>query len=116
MAIQYTQDLDRTFHALGDGTRRRILSTLASKGVCSANELGAPFDLAQPTVSKHLKVLEKAGLVKRKVEGRMHRFQLLVEPMDEAVEWITRHKTFWQGTLERLDGFLDEIERSGGRK
>ena len=116
MAIQYTQDLDRTFHALGDSTRRRILSTLASTGVCSANELGAPFDVAQPTVSKHLKVLEKAGLIERRVEGRTHRFQLLVGPMDEAVDWIARHKAFWQGTLERLDEFLGDVERSGGGK
>lgn len=85
---------------------------LATNGSCSANELGAPFDVAQPTVSRHLKVLERAGLVKREVDGRTHRFQLGVEPMNEAQDWITRHKAFWEGTLERLEEFLGGMEKT----
>lgn len=112
MAIQYEHPLDRTFHALGDGTRRQILSMLATQGERSANELREPFNVAQPTISKHLKVLEKAGLVKRNVDGRVHRFQLMTKPMVEAEDWIAQHKAFWEGTLERLDRFLSNIEKS----
>lgn len=112
MAIHYEQPLDLTFRALGDGTRRQILSALALNGACTATELGAPFEVAQPTVSKHLKVLERAGLVKRNVAGRTHRFELVVGPMDEAVDWIVDHKAFWKGTLERLEEFLGGVEKS----
>ena len=81
---------------------------LAKTGARSANEIRAPFQVAQPTISKHLKVLEKAGLVKRKVEGRIHRFSLNVASMDEAQAWISRHQEFWEGTLSRLDDFLED--------
>ncbi|TQV83792.1 ArsR/SmtB family transcription factor [Denitrobaculum tricleocarpae] len=110
MAIQYRNPLDHTFHALGDETRRRILSMLATGGPCSANEINAPFDAAQPTISKHLKVLEKAGLVRREVQGRVHRFHLELAPMKEAEDWIARHEAFWQGTLQRLEGYLAEVD------
>ncbi len=108
MAIQYQQPLDRTFHALGDGTRRQILTQLANNGAQSANTLRAPFDVAQPTISKHLKVLEQAGLINREVEGRTHRFQLNVSALTEAQNWIAQHKTFWEGTLQSLDAFMTE--------
>ncbi len=106
MAIQYNEPLDRTFHALGDGTRRKILSMLASDVALSANELRKPFNVAQPTVSKHLKVLERAGLIRREVAGRTHRFRLDAASMTEAEDWIKRHRAFWEGTLERLDAFI----------
>ncbi|TQV70564.1 helix-turn-helix transcriptional regulator [Exilibacterium tricleocarpae] len=112
MAIHYQTTLDRTFHALGDGTRREILSTLATQGACSAGELCAPFAAAQPTISKHLKVLELAGLVRREVKGRTHRFELVTTPMDEAGDWISRHQQFWEGTLERLEAFLGHNDSS----
>ena len=115
MAIQYQQPLDRTFHALGDGTRRQILSMLATEGPQSANELRRPFDVAQPTISKHLKVLERAGLISREVEGRVHRFQLEVAPMKEAENWIANHQAFWEGTLDRLEDFL-AAEEAGDQK
>lgn len=108
MAIQYQQPLDRTFHALGDGTRRRIVSMLATKGPQTANALRAPFDVAQPTISKHLKVLETAGLVKRAVEGRTHRFQLELGRLSEAEDWIAQHAAFWGGTLESLEVFVSQ--------
>ena len=110
MAIQYQQPLDRTFHALGDGTRRQMLSMLASNGALSASELHTPFKMAQPTVSKHLKVLELAGLISREVEGRTHRFQLELAPMKEAEDWIIRHQEFWEGTLKRLQEFVCRME------
>lgn len=113
MAIQYRTALDHTFHALGDETRRQILSMLATSGPCSANQLHAPFDVAQPTISKHLKVLETAGLVKREVDGRVHRFHLVLAPMKEAESWIARHEAFWNGTLQRLDHYLDGVEGQG---
>ncbi|GLR69771.1 ArsR/SmtB family transcription factor [Agaribacter marinus] len=116
MAIQYNTSLDRTFHALGDGTRRKILSILAGQGASTASELLAPFDVAQPTISKHLKVLEKAGLVRREVEGRIHRFELVTNPMDEAESWISRHKQFWEGTLSRLDTFVDQLEKPSNKQ
>jgi DNA-binding transcriptional ArsR family regulator len=112
MAIQYRNTLDHTFHALGDETRRRILSMLASEGPRTANELRAPFNVAQPTVSKHLKVLERAGLIKRQVTGRTHQFELIIEPMKEAESWIARHEAFWQGTLARLDNYLTNPDNS----
>lgn len=106
MAIQYQQPLDRTFHALGDGTRRRILSMLATAGPQSASALRRPFDVAQPTISKHLKVLEQAGLISREVSGRNHMFKLETSPMREAEDWIARHSAFWEGTLDHLENHL----------
>lgn len=108
MAIHYHSPLDQTFHALGDPTRRAMLSMLAREGTRSATELRAPFDVAQPTISKHLKVLEKAGLVTREVDGRTHRFRLDRRPLDEAQGWIVRHQKFWEGTLDRLGDLLGE--------
>ena len=114
MAMQYTAQLDHTFHALGDPTRRGILSMLATQGPRSANELRAPFDVAQPTISKHLKVLEKAGLVKRSIEGRIHRFEMETSAMREAQDWISNHRAFWEGTLDRLEIFLSDLEKTDG--
>ena len=102
MAIQYAAPLDRTFHALGDGTRRGMLAMLARHGECGAGELGAPFSIAQPTASRHLAVLERAGLVERHVRGREHRFRLRTGPLRDAEDWITRHEALWSGTLDRL--------------
>ncbi|MBL4603450.1 MAG: metalloregulator ArsR/SmtB family transcription factor [Emcibacteraceae bacterium] len=108
MAIQYKTTLDHTFHALGDETRRDILSMLAAQGPRSASELHAPFEVAQPTVSKHLKVLEKAGLVEREINGRSHVFKIKTAAMSEAQEWISRHKQFWAGTLKQLDTYIEK--------
>ena len=110
MAIYYQQPLDRTFHALGDGTRRAILSMLARQGPTSATELVAPFNSSQPTISKHLKVLETAGLVKRTVEGRFHRFEITTAPLREVVDWVTRHEEFWRGSLNRLESLVNNAD------
>ncbi|MDF1743794.1 MAG: metalloregulator ArsR/SmtB family transcription factor [Gimesia sp.] len=109
MAIHYQHQLDRTFHALGDGTRRKMLSMLAQQGEATASDLGQPFKIAQPSVSKHLRVLEQAGLISRRIEGRVHRFQLAIKPLNEAQNWITQHREFWEGSLDSLGELLDEM-------
>ena len=113
MAIQYTQSLDRTFHALGDASRRRMLSTLSRKGACSAGEIGELFDAAQPTISKHLRVLEDAELISRRVEGRRHVFELAPTRMRQAQRWLERHLAFWEGSLDQLEALLDEMKAIG---
>jgi DNA-binding transcriptional ArsR family regulator len=107
--MQTASSLDRTFHALADGTRRSIIHTLARGGSRSAGELGRQFNSAQPTVSKHLKVLEQAALIERTVEGRVHRFHLRRKPLQDAERWITRHQAFWTGAVEQLDRLLSEV-------
>jgi DNA-binding transcriptional ArsR family regulator len=108
MAIQYTNSLDRTFHALGDESRRKILAMISHKQRCTAGQLVDIFNVSQPTVSKHLKVLETAGLIVRHIEGRHHFFDLGVDGLKEADNWISRHLTFWENNLDRLGQFLDE--------
>jgi DNA-binding transcriptional ArsR family regulator len=83
-------------HALSRGERR------------SAGELGRRFRSAQPTISKHLKVLEQAGLIERTIEGRVHRFQLRRKPLDDVAGWITRHQAFWTGAVDQLERLLSE--------
>lgn len=100
--------LDRTFHALSDGTRRSMIQVLARGRPRSAGELGRRFRSAQPTISRHLKVLEEAGLVSRTVEGRVHRFRLRPGPLKDAEGWLARHLTFWTGAVARLDRLLSE--------
>lgn len=112
MAIRYQEQLDRTFHALGDGTRRQMLSMLARQGECTATELGEPFAIAQPSVSKHIRVLETANLVSRHVYGRVHRFKLLAEQLQEAQAWITHHREFWKNSLDALGEVLEDMGNS----
>lgn len=85
-----------------------MLSMLATGGALSAGELRAPFDVAQPTISKHLKVLESSGLIQREISGRTHRFRLRTGAMKEAEDWISRHREFWEGTLQRLEAFVSD--------
>lgn len=103
--------LDQTFRALADPTRRAMLALVARRGECSASDLGDPFAIAQPTASKHLRVLEQAGLLARRVEGRTHRFRLVPATLDEAGRWIARHRAFWDGTLARLDSVLAGVRK-----
>lgn len=107
--------MDRAFHALGDSTRRQIISMLARNGAQSANQLRAPFNVAQPTISKHLKVLETAGLVRREVTGRVHLFHLETDPLQQAEDWIASHRNFWEGTLRRLDRFVSAADQEDGQ-
>lgn len=86
-----------------------MIHALARGQTRSAGELGRQFHSAQPTISKHLKVLEEAGLVERTVEGRVHRFQLRQKPLKDAGRWIKRQQAFWVGAVDQLDQLLQEI-------
>lgn len=109
--MQREAALDQTFHALADRTRRSMIRALASGEPRSAGELGRQFRSAQPTISRHLKVLEAAGLIERRVEGRIHQFRLRQKPLREAGDWIGRHQAFWTGAVDQLDRLLTEGER-----
>ena len=100
--------LDLTFHALADGTRRSMIHALANGDTRSAGELGRQFRSAQPTISKHLKVLEEPGIVESKVEGRVHRFRLRRRALEQAGRWIARHQAFWEGAVDQLSRLLAE--------
>src|SRR5205823_4925564 len=101
--------LDRTFRALADGTRRSMIHALARERSRTAGELGRRFRSAQPTISRHLKVLELAGLVERTIEGRVHRFRLRPGALREAARWVARHQAFWEGAVDELDRLLSEV-------
>jgi DNA-binding transcriptional ArsR family regulator len=98
--------LDRTFAALSDPTRRAILARLA-EGEATVGELARPFRVSRPAISKHLRVLERAGLVQRQREGRVSRCGLDAEPMRDAAEWIERYRAFWSGQLDSLARYLE---------
>jgi DNA-binding transcriptional ArsR family regulator len=104
--MQSGRALDRTFQALSDATRRSMIAALARGDARSAGELGRRFRSAQPTISRHLKVLEEAGLVVRRVEGREHRFRLRRKPLRDAETWLSRHQAFWTGAVGQLDRLL----------
>jgi DNA-binding transcriptional ArsR family regulator len=101
--------LDATFAALADPTRRAILARLV-QGEASVAELAAPFDMSQPAVSKHLKVLERAGLVRRGQDAQRRPRRLEAQPLAEATEWLERYRQFWEGSFQRLDSLLDELK------
>ena len=102
--------LDNTFAALADPTRRAILSRLAS-GEASVAELAAPFRMSQPAISKHLKVLERAGLVSRGRDAQRRPRRLEAKPLAEATEWLEKYRRHWEENYERLDDLLDEMKR-----
>ncbi|MDH5325494.1 MAG: metalloregulator ArsR/SmtB family transcription factor [Gammaproteobacteria bacterium] len=107
MAIHASKSLDRIFHALGDESRRKVLATISHRGQCSAGELVDLFSSSQPTVSKHLKVMENAGLLVREVHGRQHFFSINAAPLKEADAWLQRHLAFWESSLQKLEKYLD---------
>lgn len=108
--------LTLTFAALADPTRRAILARLA-EGAASVGELAAPFDISLPAVSRHLKVLEGAGLISRGREAQWRPCRLEGETMRDAVLWLERYRRFWAGGFERMDDYLQEIkERNDGDK
>jgi DNA-binding transcriptional ArsR family regulator len=86
-----------------------MLALISQRGECSASDLGEPFEIAQPSVSKHIRVLERAGLVARRVDGRVHRFRLVSAPLKEAQDWLVRHQQFWEGTLDSLGSLVDSM-------
>ena len=103
-------ELDDVFYALSDSTRRSILQRL-SGGEATVKELAQPFDMSLPAVSKHLKVLEHAGLLVREVDGRVHRIRLRPEGLKTATEWVEHYRKFWDVQLDRLTAFLEVAER-----
>ena len=98
--------LDETFGALADPTRRAIIARL-TEGPCSVGELGAPFAISAPAISKHLAVLERAGLIRRWKAGRVHYCRLLGNPLGRAGDWIEQHRAFWERQLDALEDYLD---------
>jgi DNA-binding transcriptional ArsR family regulator len=108
------QSLDATFGALADPTRRAIVERL-TRGDASVGELAEPFDMSLPAISKHLTVLERAGLVERTKEGRTRRCRLVDDSMQEALGWIASYGRFWEGQLDSLERFLTESKRAPGR-
>jgi DNA-binding transcriptional ArsR family regulator len=109
-----TDTLDATFAALADPTRRAILARLAS-GEASVNELAEPFDMTLPGVSKHLKVLERAGLISRGRVAQSRPCRLEAAPLREAADWVEGYRRFWGGSFDRLEDYLTELQRGGGR-
>lgn len=102
------EGLDATFAALADPTRRAILARLAS-GETSVTELAEPFDMSQPAISKHLKVLEAAGLISSGREAQRRPRKLEARPLAQASEWLERYREFWEESFQRLDALLEEL-------
>ncbi len=101
--------LDATFAALADRTRRAILARLAW-GEASVTELAAPFTMSQPAISKHLKVLERAGLISRGRDAQRRPRRLEPKPLAQATQWLERYRQLWEGNFQRLDALLDELK------
>jgi DNA-binding transcriptional ArsR family regulator len=104
-----SQQLDATFAALADPTRRAILARLAA-GDASVNELAEPFDMSQPAISKHLRVLERAGLISRSREAQRRPCRLEAKPLAAADEWLEPYREFWEASFTRLDSLLEEMK------
>jgi len=107
--MKATRQLDAVFFALSDPTRRAVLARLA-EGEASVGELAAPFDLSQPAVSKHLKVLERAGLVSVGRDGQRRPRRLEPEPLADASAWIDRYRETWESNFRRLDALLEDLQ------
>jgi DNA-binding transcriptional ArsR family regulator len=103
--------LDATFAALADPTRRAILARLAT-GEASVNELAGPFKMSQPAISKHLKVLERAGLISRGLDAQRRPRKLEAAPLKDATAWLETYRQFWETSFQRLDALLDEMKQT----
>src|SRR5712671_32237 len=112
-----TDQLSTTFAALADPTRRAILARLVS-GECSVTELAAPFDMSMPAVSKHLRVLERAGLIAQRRDAQWRPCRIEAGPLKAVADWTERYRHIWEERLDRLDDYLREIkkEKGHGRK
>ncbi|MDK1385486.1 metalloregulator ArsR/SmtB family transcription factor [Sinorhizobium sp. 8-89] len=104
--------LSNTLSALADPTRRAIIARLAA-GEATVNELAAPFDMSLPAVSKHLKVLERAGLISRGRNAQWRPCRLEAAPLKEIADWVERYRQFWEGSFDRLDSYLHELQHNG---
>lgn len=116
LMVEYSSDrLDRTFMALSDPTRRAILARLRT-GSFTVNELAEPFPVTLNAVSKHLKVLERAGLVRREIHGRVHHCYLEAEALHKAAQWLDEYRVFWERSLDELDAFLRRRRSQQGKE
>lgn len=106
-----TDHLSATFAALADPTRRAILARLSS-GECSISQLAEPFDMSLPAVSKHLRVLERAGLIARRREAQWHHCRVEAAPIKDIVDWAEHYRHLWSGRLDRLDQYLQKLSTS----
>jgi DNA-binding transcriptional ArsR family regulator len=104
--VTNTPQLNLTFGALADPIRRAILARLA-RGETTVGELARPFEVSRPAISKHLRVLERAGLVRRTADGRLSRCELDAVPMRDAAEWVERYRKFWEDQLDALSRYLE---------
>ena len=107
--------LDATFLALADPTRRAILARLV-RGEASVTELAEPFDISQPAISKHLKVLERAGLISAGQDAQRRPRRFVGKPLAEASAWLEQYRASWEASFERLDGVLEELQRTPGSR
>jgi DNA-binding transcriptional ArsR family regulator len=115
MVYYQSSPLDNTFAALSDATRRGILARLA-QGEASISDLAAPYEMSLPAVSKHLRVLERAKLVERRKDGRVHRCRLAAEPMKGAAEWIAKYRRFWERQFGSLAQYLEGSQKEYSQK
>jgi len=114
-AIQTSDRLNLTFAALADPTRRAILARLAL-GEAPVNEIATPFAMSQPAISKHLKVLERAGLISRDRDAQRRLSKLEAKPLAEAVEWLADYRKFWESSFARLDELLVDLQKPKKKK
>lgn len=105
--MNYSARLDRSFLALSHPVRRGILQRLAL-GPATAGEVAADFPISKPAITKHLKLLEEIGVVRREVEGRTHRLSLDERPLDEAAQWLERHRSLWEAKFDAVERYLAE--------
>ena len=110
-----TDQLSATFAALADPTRRAILARLAT-GACSVTELAEPFDMSMPAVSKHLRVLQRAGLITRRKEAQWRHCQIDAAPLKEVADWTQHYRRLWDDRLDRLDTYLMQIQKKGAAR
>ena len=115
MVKYVSKSLNRTFAALADPTRRRILAHLARGDQC-VTRLARPHAMSLPAISKHLRVLEKAGLLRRRRYGRVHEMRLDAKPLRQAAQWVEQYRKFWQGSLDRLAEYLEKENRPSEKK
>ena len=108
--VAFSDTLDRTFSALAHPTRRAILTRLAQDGAASVGDLAEPFDVSLMAVSKHLKVMEEAGLIRREKDGRVHRCSYDPRNLEAARDWIEVHRRYWEQQLDSLAAYLEEAD------
>jgi DNA-binding transcriptional ArsR family regulator len=109
------QRLDATFAALADPTRRAILARLAL-GEATVTELAEPFEMSQPAISKHLKVLERAGLISSNIDAQRRPRRIEAQPLAEATDWLENYRRFWEARYQRLDALLEEMKAVDAKK